>query len=140
MLRTPSAQQESTPPRLTGPPVLQGLFLLRTRGADNLRPYADSSELSYSYCVRAPLPSITQLPINNLLIPPLKKSVGKSYSQETFQHFFLGGGGLLSYADSSEGPTILGTWVLQTRQGKLHLSLRGRYAPPPLSRKALHQG
>ena len=33
MLRTPSVQQESTPPRLTGPSALQGLFLLLTRGA-----------------------------------------------------------------------------------------------------------
>ena len=35
---SPSVQQESTPPRLTGPSALQGLFLLLTRGADNSRP------------------------------------------------------------------------------------------------------
>ena len=54
MLRTPSAQQESAPPRLTGPPALQGLFLLSPARCLIIRPYADSSELSYSYCVVPP--------------------------------------------------------------------------------------
>ena len=38
VLRDPSVQQESTPPRFTGPSNLQGLFILLTRGAGNSTP------------------------------------------------------------------------------------------------------
>ena len=52
---------------------LQGLFLLSPARCLIIRPYADSSELSYSYFARIPLPSIAHLPFNNSLIPPPKK-------------------------------------------------------------------
>ena len=65
MLRSPSLLQESTPPRLTGPSALQGLFLLLTRGAVNLRPdytapSCPTEQLSYSFFSRVDFGTLSE--------------------------------------------------------------------------------
>ena len=59
-----SREEEETTNKTSnaGPPALQGLFLLSPARCLIIRPYADSSELSYSYCMVPPPHPILQSP------------------------------------------------------------------------------